>query len=818
MIMKLPFLVCKLSLLFATSHLFFPNLANSQSNTPQAWPVQGLQNDAQIVVDTWGIPHIYAKNEADLFFTQGFNAARDRLFQIDLWRRRGLGQLSEVFGATFLEQDRAARLFLYRDDMKKEWRAYGVKSEQITESFVAGINAYVDYVTKNPQALPQEFKVLNYLPAKWQAQDVVRIRSHGLTRNLTSEVARSKLACAGKLALDEVRAGLSPEWKTKIPAGLNPCLPENLLRQFTLATQNVAFDPIHLKMAQVNEEPAPLSYVTTQTTQTTQDSENLEGSNNWVIAPSKSSTGRPIMANDPHRAYSAPSLRYITHLSAPGINVIGAGEPALPGISIGHNGTIAFGLTIMSIDQEDLYVYETNPANPLQYKYQGQWENMTKLTETFLVRGEQAMTSNLMFTRHGPVIFSEPESKRAFAVRTGWLQAGMAPYFGSIDYMRATTFDQFKKSMLHWGAPTENQVYADVKGNIGWVPGGLTPIRPNWDGLMPVPGDGRYEWAGFLSGDKLPFSYNPKAGWFASANELNLPKNYPYKQRKIGFEWANMARYDRIAEVLSQDKKISIEDSMQLQNDVLSLPAQRLLRLLLSTKPIDEKSESAIKYLKQWDFQEHANSGHAALYQVWLTQFLGPAYKERMLGDQSTLVSTAPDLALMLKSLESTKNFPQQFGKNPKTVRDELLVSTLSLAYQQMEIRLGIESANWHWGDLQKTLFAHPFSSMLDTTNRSKVNVGPIARGGSATTVNQSSYRLSDFLQLNGPSFRVIVDVGNWDNSRAVNAPGQSGDPANPHYRALADKWAKGEYFPLLYSRKAIDGAAEQVFNLVPLK
>ncbi|MDQ0040928.1 acyl-homoserine lactone acylase PvdQ [Variovorax boronicumulans] len=236
------------------------------------------------------------------------------------------------------------------------------------------------------------------------------------------------------------------------------------------------------------------------------------GSNNWVISPKLTSTGRPILANDPHRSHGAPSLRYMTHLSAPGMDAIGAGEPFLPGLSIGHNGTIAFGLTRFYMDQEDLYVYQLNPKNPNEYRYQGRWEPMTRVTERIAVRGESAPREVVnTFTRHGPVLLSEPGKRRAYALRAAWLEPGMAPYFGSMDYMRARNWDQFRAAMNRWGAPGENQVYADSSGNVGWIPGGLTPIRPNWDGLMPVPGDGRYEWRAFATGTSCLRSSTPRA-------------------------------------------------------------------------------------------------------------------------------------------------------------------------------------------------------------------------------------------------------------------------------------------------------------------
>ncbi|WLI88108.1 penicillin acylase family protein [Massilia sp. R2A-15] len=761
----------------------------------QTIKVAGLDKGAEILVDKWGVPHIYAQSQDDAFFAQGFNAARARLFQIDLWRRRGLGELSSVFGPSYIEQDKATRLFLYRGDMRKEWASYGKDAQRISERFVAGINAYVDYTAQNPAALPFEFRQLGYAPAKWKAEDVVRIRSHGLTRNLTLEVARAAVACKAGLAADQVRSTLQPAWQTEVPAGLDPCLPAGLLDVFKLATDNVIFGKSPTIAALDPEQ-------------------RMEGSNNWVVAPSKSATGRPIMANDPHRAYSAPSLRYIAHLNAPGMNVIGAGEPALPGISIGHNGTIAFGLTIFSIDQEDLYVYETNPANPMQYKYRGQWENFKVLKESIPVKGGMAATAEMMFSRHGPVIFTEAAKHRAFAVRSGWLEAGMAPYFGSIDYMQAKNFEQFRKAMLNWGAPTENQVYADTSGNIGWVAGGLTPIRPNWDGLLPVPGDGRYEWNGFLTGDKLPSSFNPKKGWFASANEMNLPDGYPVAQYKLGFEWPNNARRARIGEVLDGKAKVSIDDSMRLQNDLVSIPARRMLALLAPLKTNEPKARAALALLRGWDAVESSQSPQAALFEVWWSRHLNQAYVSAVADPKAAPLIKTADITAMMNALERPA---ARFGRRAKTRRDELLLSSLGAAYAELEREGGPDPKAWQWGRLHYSYYAHPMSTLTDSL-RTKLNVGPFPAQGGANTVNQSSYRTSDFLKINGPSFRVVVDVGNWDNSRAMNTPGQSGDPDNPHYRDLAASWGKGDYFPLLYSRKLIEAATESTIRLQPAR
>jgi penicillin amidase len=770
----------------------------------QPVPVAGLAKPARIVVDKWGVPHIYAASQDDVFFVQGFNAARDRLFQIDLWRRRGLGQLASVFGPAYVEQDRAARLFLYRGAMAPEWQAYGKDAERTSARFVAGINAYIDHVARWPELLPFEFRQLGYQPAKWRAEDVVRIRSHGLTRNLTHEFARARMVCrAGSSGLeaDAIRAKLSPAWTTRVPEGLDPCLPDDALEVFQRATDPVRFS----RRAQLASHTKPAL----------PDEATLEGSNNWVLAPSRTATGRPILANDPHRAYGAPSLRYIVHLNAPGLDVIGAGEPALPGVSIGHNGKVAFGLTIFSIDQEDLYVYHTNPANPNQYRYGNGWEDFRIVRERVEVRGRPASVVELRFTRHGPVIYQNAGKRLALAVRTAWDAPGMAPYFGSIDYMKAQDFTQFRRAMRRWGAPTENQVYADTAGNIGWVTGGLAPIRPNWDGLMPVPGDGRYEWKGFLDGARLPYAYNPKQGWFASANEMNLPLDYPYRENKLGFEWPDNARARRIAEVLTATPKASMEDMERLQNDVVSLNAKRLVALLGRLSSPDRDTQAALRLLGAWDGEEKATSAAAALYEIWWSRHLGNAFKAAVLAPELTAAMDAPHASVLLDALEQPAS---RFGADALRKRDAVLLNSLAAAWAEMRSLQGSDPQRWQWGKLHFSMFVHPIAPILDSAGRAQVNVGPLPRGGGLHTVNVSGYHADNFWQIHGASFRMVLDVGNWDNSRAINTPGQSGDPASGHYRDLAASWAEGKYFPLLYSRDAVEKAASQVIELVPGK
>ncbi|RZL88461.1 MAG: penicillin acylase family protein, partial [Variovorax sp.] len=379
---------------------------------------------------------IYAGTTYDAFLVQGYVAARDRLWQMDLWRKRGLGEMAKDFGPAWVDGDRAARSVLFRGDMYREWLAYGSDAKRVAEAFTAGINAFVAQVEADPALLPEEFRQLGYRPARWSPEDTVRIRHHGLTLNFTGEIDRAQAYCDGKAngaRVDWLRRELVPDVRPQVPEGLAVCgLPgAELKRAYALATNSPRFTKDNVKLLSADLTPEQLLALSDSTLERP-DANTLAsyGSNNWTIAPSMTTTGRPILANDPHRAHGAPSLRYISHLSAPGMDVIGAGEPFLPGISIGHNGRIAFGLTRFYMDQEDLYVYETNAGNDKEYKYQGRWEPMTKVVDRIAVKGEaQPREVEYWFTRHGPVLATD--KGRAFALRAAWLEEGMAPYFGS---------------------------------------------------------------------------------------------------------------------------------------------------------------------------------------------------------------------------------------------------------------------------------------------------------------------------------------------------------------------------------------------------
>ena len=758
--------------------------------TTKTWEVAGLEQPATIVVDAWGVPHITAGTHYDAFFVQGFNAARDRLWQIDLWRRRGLGQLSSVLGADYVEQDKAARLFLYRGDMYREWLAYGSDAKRITEAFTSGINAYIDLIYANPEAnpeanpalLPPEFDLLDYRPAKWTPSDVVRIRSNGLWRNVATEVARARTACRLGLEASTLVKVLEPAWQATVPDGLDVCaIPSDVLRLYLLAKAPVSFQGVDQALAEQRSKEAQTGI----------------GSNNWVVAPERTDTSRPILADDPHRGHAVPSLRYMVHLTAPDLNVIGAGEPALPGISIGHNETIAFGLTIFPIDQEDLYVYAKAGDG---YRYNNHTEPFRLVRETVAVRNGAKQSIDLKFTRHGPVIFET--ATQAFAVRAAWLGPGMSPYFGSVEYMRAQNWREFLSALNRWGAPSENQVYADIDGNIGYKPAGLFPKRDNWDGLLPVPGDGRYEWDGYFDMDTLPVEFNPSRGYTGTANSMNLPADYPIDKHRIGFEWSAPWRYQRLWEVLAEQPEHTMADSLALQRDYRSVLARRIVALLPknSTGP----ASMALDLLTGWDAHLAADSAAAALYAVWYHRHLVPALIEFL----------APDAGALIKNLDSLvvlEALAQPMSR-------DIVESTLVTAYAETQALLGDDAQQWTWGKLHRIEFAHPLLERATGKLREAMQYPSLPRGGSGNTTNSTGFRASDFKVRAGASFRMVLDVGNWDAALMTNAPAQSGDPRSPFYRNLLEGWATEQSFPFLYSKEAVERHAKLRFVLNPIK
>jgi penicillin amidase len=740
----------------------------------------GLAKPVEVIRDSWGVAHIYAQTQEDLFFAQGFVAAQDRLWQMEIWRRTGEGKRAEVLGPSAVERDRFARLMRYRGDMEAEWKSYAPDAKPIIESFVRGVNAFIE---TSRDRLPIEFQLTGIRPEPWTPEVcLARMAGYVMTRNASSEVLRAQLVrLLGTDKTDEL-VETDPFKKLEVPEGLDL----NGIDSRILAGANAAGGSVSF---------------------------GSEGSNDWVVSGALTKTGKPILANDPHRGISLPSLRYLIHLVGPGWNVIGAGEPTLPGVAAGHNERVGFGFTIVGIDQQDLYVEETNPGDPTQYRYKDKWEKMKIEREMIVVKGKPAAVEvevELRFTRHGPVIYEDAALHRAYALRWVGSEPGSAGYLASLSLDRAKNWQEFLKALERWRVPSENLAYADVDGNIGWQAAGSAPIRQGWSGLLPVPGNtGRYEWNGWLALSELPRAYNPAKRFIATANHKIIPEGYKHE---INFEWAAPFRFHRIEEVLQKGGKFTIEDFERLQHDEMSLPARELVPLLLRRLLIDSRTNmrDAYELFKDWDCVLARDSAAAALYEVWLQKLETNFANHIVPAEAKSMVGAASLLRTMLRALKNPDN--KVLGANPQVKASSLMSESLNEAISDLKSRLGQDMKKWRWGDLHFAEFKHALST--DDARRAVFDLKSVSRGGDANTVNATGG--ARFIQRSGASFREILDLSDWDKSVAINVPGQSAQPESPHYGDLLPLWAEGKYFPLLFSREKIEKNAAERLLLEP--
>ncbi|MBC7844793.1 MAG: penicillin acylase family protein [Gemmatimonadaceae bacterium] len=733
--------------------------------------VPGLTAAVEVRRDRWGVPHIYAKSQHDLFFAQGFVAAQDRLFQMEMWRRQGEGRLAEVLGPAAVQRDRFARLFTYRGSMAREWAAYGADTKAIVTAFVGGVNAYIAQAADN---LPPEFGMLGFTPEPWSIT-VPLARATGLSgvSNGSSEVLRAQLIAA--LGVAKVQE-IMPTDPVR-PLDPAPGLDMNGISAASLGGFAGTFGDVAYN--------------------------RVEGSNNWVVNGTKTATGRPLLANDPHRVITNPAVRYLAHLVAPGWNVIGAGEPAAPGIAIGHNDRIAFGLTVVGMDQQDVYVETIGPCAgdaPTSLACVKTARGMARIatrTDTIRVKGESPRAIVLQFTSHGPIVSVDTARKRAFAIRSVHSEPGTASYLGSLAMDRARNWPQFEAAMTRWLMPSENMIYADVDGNIGWIAAGLMPRRA-WSGLLPVPGDGGFEWSGFVPGLKLPRAYNPASGFINTSNDNILPKGYT---TPISYEWATRHRGQRVREVLGETRKFSVEDFGRLQHDDLSMLAAALVPSLLgAAQRGGQMSAPSVRTLAAWNFRMSRELYAPTLFAAWAPL----VYRRAVLAEApatgaiAALLTSRPSYGWLEAYLTRTQGTP---------ATDALLLAALTDAEGQLRaLPTGSDTLTLLWGTMHTAKFRHPLSAQYDLPAAS--------RSGDALTVNATGG--ANFSQTAGASFREVIDLADFDRSIVTNVPGQSADPRSPHYADLLPLWATDQYFPLVFSRARVEQETERVTWLRP--
>ena len=762
--------------------------------------VKNLQAGVEVLRDKWGVNHIYAQNQHDLFFAQGYCAAKDRLFQFELWRRQATGTLAEILGRRELKRDFGARLFAFRGDMDKELNHYHQQGKEIVYAFVEGVNAYIDQVNQHPEQLPVEFHLLSIKPGKWTPEVVVS-RHQGVLGNITTELNIGRaVALAGEAKVKDLLWFHPGSPLLTLDTAINKkLLFQDILEPYTSFRKDVEFEAGDIDAASLNASahtnapalPAQSIYYDEHSF-----GHAVEGSNNWVIAGSHSANGHTLLANDPHRKIALPSLRYITHLVAPGWNVTGGGEPEIPGISIGHNDAGAWGITISETDGEDMLVYDLNPAYLNQYWYKGKWVAMKEIRETIPVKNETPVHVTLRYTIHGPVTFIDSANHKAYAVRSASLEPGGAPYLSALRIDQAKTWEAFRDACSYSHVPALNMVWADKKGNIGWQTVGLVPIRKNFSGMVPVPGDGRYEWSGYLPIKERPHTFNPAKGFIATANQDLVPKDFTHEET-AGFMWPDAFRGDRLNAILSADKKMDIGKMKALQTDYFSVPASALVPMLSSIGMDQELAKKAKEKLATWNFVLDKKSIPAAIYVMW----------EHVLMQQANL-QLVPENIQPFISVQTTKligwlqNPDQRFGVDAVAARNKFLKETFELAVNQLQDKLG-DMNNWQYGQekFKHSVMIHPLGNLVNDRWKNKLNTQVLPRGGYGHTIGSTG---DGDNQGTGASFRFITDTGDWDNAWMINSPGQSGNPASDYYKNLFSLWANDQYFPAYFSKKKI--------------
>ncbi len=750
--------------------------------------LNGLNQAVEVVRDKWGVNHIYAKNEHDLFFAQGYLAAKDRLFQFEMWRRQATGTMAELMGDSVLKRDIGARLFSYRGDMEKELAHYHPRGKAIINAYVDGVNTYIKEVNSNPKLLPFEFELLKTKPGYWTSAVVVS-RHQGIRSNVSQELNMARaIAKAGAEKVREL-VWFHPH---QPDLTIDPSINTDLLFDDILAPYEAVNKELVFNQQDFQEEQMP------------------EGSNNWIISGSRTASGFPIMANDPHRKISAPSLRYIVHLVAPGWDVIGGGEPVIPGVSIGHNQHGAWGLTIFETDAEDLYVYDINPTNQSQYRFNGAWKNMTSTTETFKRKNKKDTSVTLYFTYHGPVTKIDTKNNKAYAIRCAWLEPGGAPYMASLRIDQAKNWEEFRDACAYSHIPGENMIWADKQGNIGWQAVGITPIRTTHSGMVPVPGNGQYEWKGFLPIKERPHVFNPSKGYYATANQHVTPPDYKHPST-LAYTWSDDYRGDRVNEMLAKEEKSTIASSMALQTDYTSLPARALVPLLLQLRFTNAETEKLKELLTAWNYQLNKESIQAAIYVMW----------ERTIIAEAKNIFVPKDIRSYITLQTSTiidwmKNPDKIFGENSVAKRDIFLQQFFEKALEQLKTKLGTDPQQWQYGQAKYKHISikHPLSAWVNESKQSTIDFGPLPRAGYGLTPGANGTADN---QTAGASFRIVVDLADWDKAVMTNTPGQSGNPDSPFYRNLFDDWANDRYFPALYSKEKILNNAAEKIQLFPL-
>jgi penicillin amidase len=781
--------------------------------------LKGLERSVSIIRDRWGVPHLYAQTTRDLFFAQGFVHAQDRLWQMELRRRISSGRLAEVFGPGSLRRDIFSRTLGFQRGLDREWDTYDEDTRTTISAYAAGVNAFI---AGNLDRLPLEFQLVGFEPQPWTHMDVLtRAVAYNQGGIWPRKILRARLVA--RLGAERARELMptDPDVPIEVPDGVDyGWLDAAVVRDHLESLGYPEDDDLRGRGVDVAPGAAWLGTLPEVA------GDSVVGSNNWAVDGFKAVEGKPMLASDPHLGLAHPSHWYELHLVGPAdgerhYNVTGCSTPGQPGIVIGHNERIAWGLTNASADIQDVYIEEFHATDPLRYRTPSGWTPVTAIEETFAVRGDhEPERRTIRVTRHGPVVHTSPDGRWGLALR--WAANEPGSVFNQMLLVnRARNWSEFTDALRTWSAPPMNFLYADVDGNIGHIAAGFYPLRRRGRGLVPVPGwVDDYEWDGFAPFEHCPQTFNSPDHFIATANQRTTSDASPHP---VSHEWDAGFRAARIKSRLHEQRRWSLADMAALQSDVTSLPARMLVPYVLAAvEGSNDRDDSlAADLLQRWNHVLDSGSAAAALYEVILHRWFANAFRPR-LGDlfphyidQSSQVMLAA-----LRVLEQPDSFwlapaAETTGGDAAALRDVVLRRCVREAVAELRQRLGDDPKAWRWGKLHTVYFTHGAARTPEL--KRLLNVGPFEMPGDGFTPNNTgqNFRFS-YRQVAAASYRQVVDLGNPDASLSVHTIGQSGQPESPHYADYAPLWARGAYHPMLFTRAAVEQAAEATLTLQP--
>ena len=766
--------------------------------------IKGLQAKVEVVRDTMGIPHIYAANQDDMFFAQGYVQAQDRLWQMDYNRHVGRGTLSEMFGAATIKEDRFLRTMGLARAAQLDLAEISADERRALEAYARGVNAFIETHRDN---LPIEYTILGVTPAPWVPLDTLvwaKTMAYNLGGNYDTELLRQALT--EKFGADKARELILPYPAT------GPFIVPPEAKQFVMkdSPHRDADSPL------VTLGRANLSELAQLEEKIGVRGPDI-GSNNWVIDGTKSTTGKPILASDQHLGIQMPSVWYqiglhcVPYNDACPYNVVGVTFPAVPGVVVGHNDRIAWAVTNVGPDVQDLFVEEINPQNPNQYKFNDKWETIQVVEEPIKVKQVVSETLKVQITRHGPIMtpvltgVTKPVALQWTALRS------RSHLMGSVlQINRAKNWEQFRAALKLWDAPSQNFVYADVDGNIGYQMPGNVPIRAKGNGMVPVPGTGEYEWTSYIPYEELPFVYNPPTHFVSNGNNAVVPTTYRYL---ITNDWSAPYRAQRIADLLQAKDKLSVADMATIQSDVYSIPVAQFQKSVSTIKPTDLVQERALEFVKHWNGQLTTDNVGGTIvevtYQRLVRNLFEPTFNDKQLMTDY-LASGDNHRRAVLALLDNPKS--EWWGT---TGREALLQKSFAEAVDYMKSQYGDAPADWRWGRLHTATFNHPLGSVqpLDRI----FNAGPIGVPGGVTTVFATAFRSqSPYNARSITSQRQIVDLADFENSIHVDTTGQSGQPFNKHFSDQVLLWREVKFTPFTFTREAVEKMREGTLVLQP--